>query len=245
VVNEAFRRRFFPDGNLIGRHISLGAPDRPVWLEIVGVVADIRQNGLDHDIEPWVYQSYLQTPIDFLRRMGILVNTASDVSSLRSTFARLVTSVDPDQPIYDVRTMDQRLADSLASQRFNAMWIGCFAVVATLLAAICVYGVISHLVTLRTREMGIRLAPGARPGQVIQLIVCEGLVLASVGIAIGLAGAYVLRGFLAALLLGVSTLDPAFYAGFTAALLFSVLAARYGPGLRAGRVDPMTSLRHD
>jgi putative ABC transport system permease protein len=103
----------------------------------------------------------------------------------------------------------------------------------------------SYLVTLRTQEMGIRLALGARPGQVLQLIVGEGLMLGVVGSAIGLAGAYGLRRFLALLLSGVSTLDPATYAGFTGALLIAVLAACYGPGLRAARVDPMTSLRHE
>jgi putative ABC transport system permease protein len=245
VVNESFRRRFFPNEDPLGQRISLGVEGNPVWLEIVGVVRDVRQNGLDHDAEPWIYQSYVQTPIDFLRRMGILIHTASDSPSLASTVARLVASIDPDQPVYDIRTMDQRLGDSLASRRFNATWIGCFAGVAILVAVIGVYGVISHLVTLRTQEMGIRLALGARPGQVMQLVVREGLVLAIAGSAIGLAGAYVLRGFLAALIFEVSTLDPAVYAGFTAALLVAVLAACYVPGLRAARVDPMTSLRHD
>jgi predicted permease len=245
VVNEAFRRRFFPNEDPIGHRVSIGVTDDPVWLEIVGVVGDVRQNGLDRDVEPWFYQSYFQTSIDFLQRMGILVRTPSDAPSLRSMLAKLVTSIDPDQPVYDVKTMDQRLADALASRRFNAIWIGCLAALAILLAAIGVYGVISHLVMLRTQEMGIRLALGARPGQVIQLVVREGLVLAIPGGAIGLAGAYVLRRFLSSLLFGVSTLDPGIYAGFTAALLLAVLAACYRPGLRAARVDPTTSLRHD
>ena len=245
VVNEAFRRRFFPNEDPVGHRISIGVTDDPVWLEIVGVVGDVRQNGLDRDVEPWLYQSYFQTSIDFLHRMGILVRTPSDAPSLRSMVARLVTSIDPDQPVYDVKTMDQRLGDSLASRRFNAIWIGCLAAVAIVLAAIGVYGVTSHLVTLRTQELGIRLALGARPGQVIQLVVREGLVLAIAGSALGLAGAYMLRRFLSLLLFGVSTLDPGIYAGFTAALLCSVFAACYGPGLRAARVDPTMSLRHD
>ncbi len=245
VVNEAFQRRFFPDEDPISHRISVGVTDDAVWLEIVGVVGNVRQNGMDRDVEPWFYQSCFQTRIDFLHRMGILIRTPSDAPSLPSMVAKLVTSVDPDQPVYDVKTMDQRLADSLASRRFNAMWIGCFAAVAILLAAIGVYGVTAHLVTLRTQEMGIRVALGARQGQVIQLIVREGLVLAFAGTAIGLIGAYVLRRFLSLLLFGVSTLDPGIYAGFTAALLFAVSAACYGPGLRAARVDPMTSLRHD
>ncbi len=157
MVNQAFRHRFFPDQDPVGRRISIGATDSPVWLQIVGVVGDVRQNGLDRDAEPWFYQSYVQTRLDVLARMGILIRTSSDPAFLPSIVARLVTSIDPDQPVYDMRTMDQRLADSLASRRFNAVWIGCFAVAAVLLAAIGVYGVMSYLVTLRTQEMGIRL----------------------------------------------------------------------------------------
>lgn len=245
VVNETFRRRFFPGETPLGHRISVGVTEKPVWLEIVGVVGDVRQNGLDRDVEPWFYQSYLQSQIGLLDRMGILIRTSSDSAFLPSTIATSIASIDPDQPVYDIKTMDQRLADSLASRRFNAIWIGCFAVAAILLAAIGVYGVMSYLVTLRTQEMGIRLALGARPSQVLQLIVREGLMLGVVGGAIGLAGAYVLRGFLTLLLFGVSTLDPATYAGFTAALLIAVLVACCGPGLRAARVDPMVSLRHD
>jgi predicted permease len=244
VVNQAFRRRFFPAEDPVGHRISIGRGD-PVWLEIVGVVGDVRQNGLDRDAEPWFYQCYFQNRYDGpLARMGILIRSASDPAALTPVVARLVTSVDPDQPAYDMKTMDQRLADSLASRRFNAVWIGCFAVAAILLAAIGVYGVMSYLVTLRTQEMGIRLALGARQGQVLQLVVREGLVLGIIGSAIGLAGAYALRRFLSLLLFGVSTLDPTVYVGFTAALLFAVLAACCGPGLRAARVDPVTSLRH-
>jgi putative ABC transport system permease protein len=177
--------------------------------------------------------------------MGILIRTSSDATSLPATLARLVMSINTDQPVYDIKTMDRRLADSLASRRFNAMWIGCFAAVSVLLATIGVYGVIAHLATLRTQEMGIRLALGAKPVQIIQLIVSEGLVLAVGGSAIGLTGAYLLRRFISGLLFGVSTLDPAIYAGFTAALVFAVIVACYGPGARAALADPMTSLRHD
>ena len=147
--------------------------------------------------------------------MGILVRTASDPASLSSIVTRLVASVDPDQPAYDVKTMDQRLADSLASRRFNAAWIACFAMAALLIAAVGVYGVMSYLVTLRSHEVGVRLTQGARPGQILQLIVREGLTLGIIGCAIGLAGAYAFRPIVASLLFGVNTLDPAICAGFT------------------------------
>jgi predicted permease len=245
VVNQAFRRRFFPNEDPVGRRNSVGETDKPAWLKIVGVVGDVRQNGLDREAEPWFFQCYFQVQNDFLRRMGILIRTSFDSVSWPSIVAPLVTSIDPDQPVYDIKTMDQRLAGSLTSRRFSTVWIGCFAVATILLATIGVYGVMSYLVTLRTREMGIRRALGARPGQVLHLIVREGLVLAAAGSAIGLAGAYALRRFLALLLFGVSTLDPVIYAAFTAVLLIAVFAACCGPGLRAARVDPVTSLRHD
>jgi putative ABC transport system permease protein len=245
VVNQTFRRRFFFGENPVGRRISIGGTDDPIWFEIVGVVGDVRQDGLDRDPEPWFYQSYFQSQTSLLDRMGILIRLSSDFALSPSILERLVTSVDPDQPVYDIKTMDQRLADSLVSRRFNAVWIGCFGTAAILLAAIGVYGVMSYLVTLRTQEMGIRLALGARPEPFLQLIVRDGLLLGMVGSAIGLAGAYVLSRFLTLLLFGVSTVDPATYAGFTAVLLIAVFGACYRPGLRAARVDPVTSLRHD
>jgi ABC-type antimicrobial peptide transport system permease subunit len=177
--------------------------------------------------------------------MEILVRTSPDPALLSSTIPKLVASIDPDQPAYDVKTMDQRLADSLASRRFNATWIGCFAAAALLIAAIGVYGVMSYMVTLRTHEVGVRLTQGARPGQILQLIVREGLTLGIIGCAIGLVGAYAFRPLLASLLFGVNPIDPAVCAGFTAALLLAALAACLGPALRAARVDPATSLRHD
>ncbi len=244
VVNQTFERRFFPNEDPIGHRIAVGRGDH-VWLEIVGVVGDVRQNGLDHDAEPWFYQCYFQIHDDrVLSHMGLLIRSSSDPAALPPIVARLIASVDPDQVVYDIKTMDQRLVDSLASRRFNAVWIGCFAVTAILLAAIGVYGVMSYLVTLRTQEIGIRLALGARQGQVLQSIVREGLILGVVGSGIGLAGAFALSRFLSLLLFRVSALDPIIYAGFTAALLFAVFAASYVPGLRAARVDPATSLRH-
>jgi predicted permease len=247
VVNQTFRRLFFPGEDPVGHRISVGDKEyRSVWLEIVGVAGDIRQNGLDRDAEPWFYQSYIQSSFEnIFARMGILIRTVSDPALLSSSVPRVVASIDPDQPAYDVKTMDQRLADSLASRRFNATWIGCFAAAALLIAAIGVYGVMSYLVTLRTHEVGVRLTQGARPGQILQLILREGLTLGMIGCAIGLAGAWAFRPLLASLLFGVTRVDPAVCAGFTAALLLAALAACLGPALRAARVDPATSLRHD
>lgn len=247
VVNEAFRRRFFAGEDPVGRRIRVGSANG-AWLEIVGVVGNVRHDGLDREPEPWFYQCYLQIPADDnlpLSRMGIVIRTSPDPSLLSSELVKLVASISPDQVPYDLETMEQRIAGSLASRRFYTIWIGCFAAIAILLAAIGVYGVISYLVTMRTKEMGIRIALGARPGQVLRLVCSEGLMLGLTGGAIGLAGAYGFRRFVSALLVGVSALDPVIYAGCTIAFLGVVLVACYRPALRAARADPLISLRHD
>ena len=229
VVNQAFRRRFFPNQDPVGSRISIGVTDHPVWLEIVGVVGDIRQNGLDRDAEPWFYQSYLQGPA---------VRRSASHGNLDPRFVRFsvlafdscagsVTSIDPDQPVYDVKTMEQRLAGSLSSRRFNAtVWI-----------AMLRRGrdpprrhrrVRRHVPSGDAPNSGNWYSPGAGSAagaEVLHLIVREGFVLAIAGSVIGLAGACALRRSLSMLLFGVSTLDPAIYSGCTAALLIAVLAA--------------------
>jgi predicted permease len=246
VINEAFRRRFFAGEDPAGRHIRIGA--NGPWLEIVGVVGNLRQDGLDREPGPWFYQCYLQVPADdsvLLTRMGLVIHTSADPALFSSAVVKLIAAIDPDQVAYDLKTMEQRLAGSLASRRFYTVWIGCFAVIAIFLAAMGVYGVISYLMSMRTKEMGIRVALGARPGQILLLVCSEGLMLSLAGGAIGLAGAYGFRRFVSALLVGVSALDPGIYAGCTVALLVVALAACYRPAVRAAHADPLISLRHD
>lgn len=247
VVNEAFRRKFLAGERAVGRRVRLG-DGNDAWLEVVGVVGDVRQNGLDRDPGPWLYQCYLQFPAGdsgLLNRMGLVIRTSSDPAAFSPTLVKLIASMDSDQTPYAIQTMEQRLDGSLASRRFYTVWIGCFAIFAIVLAAIGVYGVISYLVALRTREMGIRVALGAAPGQVIQLVCREGLILGALGAAIGCAGALGLSRFVSALLAGVSALDSGIYVGCTVALLAAALAACCGPAMRAARADPLTSLRHE
>ncbi len=238
VANEAFVRQFFPGRNPLGQRVSGNLSEEPVWEEIVGVVGNIHQGGLDRDVVPTVYRTSLQGG-------ALLIHSASDPTPLIPAIERLVASVDRDQPIYDVRTMQRRLDDSLGSRRFNAVLIGCFAFIAAMLASIGVYGVMSYLVTLRTSEIGIRLALGAQPAQVLRLILREGLILGALGSVLGIAGALGLSRFLATLLYGVSTRDASTYSIFTVMLLGVVFAASTLPGRRAARVDPVTALRHD
>jgi putative ABC transport system permease protein len=247
VVNEAFRYRFFASEDPVGRRVRLGAGDGP-WLQIVGVVGNVRQDGLDRSAGPWLYRSYLQVPAGdsrLLTRVGIVIRTSADSDPLPLALVKAVAAIDPDQAPYDVKTMERQLAGSLASPRFYTIWIGSFALVAILIAAIGVYGVISYLMVMRTQEIGIRVALGARPGQVLRLVCSEGLMLGLFGGAIGLAGAYSFRRFVSALLVDVSTLDPAIFTGSTITLLVVAVAACYGPALRAARIDPLVSLRHD
>jgi predicted permease len=243
VVNEAFVQLCLPGQNPLGHRISLSQPDQ--WEEIVGVVGNIHQGGLDRDTGPALYRSFLQEHNPVLRGASILIRVAGDPTSLSPILREVAASIDRDQPVFDIKTMEQRVTDSLGSRRFNAALIGCFALIAAILAAIGVYGVMSYLVTLRTSEIGIRMALGARPGQVLRLIVREGLVLGLLGGVLGIAGALGLSRYLATLLYGVGTEDPATFCIAAAMLFGAVLAACFVPGRRAAHIDPVTALRHE
>ena len=237
VVNEAFVRQFFPGENPLARRIVANATGELVWDQIVGVVGTIHQGGLDRDVAPIVYHVSLQGG-------SLLIHAISDPTSLIPALEKLVASIDRDQPVYDVRTLQRRLDDSLGSRRFNAVLTGGFAFFAAVLACIGVYGVMSYLVTLRSSEIGIRLALGAQPSQVLSSILREGMALGAVGSVLGIAGALSLSRYLRALLYGVSPRDVETYAVFTVLLMSVAFAASVVPGRRAARVDPVTALRH-
>jgi putative ABC transport system permease protein len=244
VVNQAFARRFFPGEDAVGHRISL-TTDPPVWQEIVGVVGDIRQGGLDQTASPTYYGCLLQQKLALFGSTGLLMRTAGDPRALISASQRTATAVDPDEPVFDVKTLEQRLDESVGSRRFNAALIGCFALIAAILAAIGVYGVMSYLVTLRTSEICIRMALGAQPGQVLRSILREGLVLGILGAVLGIAGAIGLSRYLATLLYGVGTQDPGTFCAAAAMLFGAVLAACFVPGRRAAHIDPVAALRHE
>jgi len=237
VVNEAFARQFFPGESPLGRRIVANVTGEQVWDEIVGVVGTIHQGGLDRDVTPTVYHASFQGG-------SLLVHAISDPTSLIPAVEKLVASVDRDQPVYDVRTLQRRLDDSLGSRRFNAVLTGSFAFFAAALACIGVYGVMSYLVTLRSSEIGIRLALGAQPSQVMSSILREGAALGAVGSVVGIAGALSLSRYLTALLYGVSPRDLETYGLFTVLLMSVAFAASIVPGRRAARVDPVTVLRN-
>lgn len=246
LVNEAFARNFLPGENPLGHRVStkaLNDPDRG-WAEIVGVVGDIRQTGLDQDVTPTTYRLIQTEQSPILRRTNLLIRTANNPAALIPTLEKVVAGIDPDQPVFDAKPLQKRLDDSLGSRRFNAALTGAFALIAMFLASIGVYGVMSYLVTLRTSEIGIRLALGAQRGQVVGLILREGALLGLIGVALGAGGALGLSRYLATLLYGVGTRDAETFGIAVLALLGAVLAACYVPGRRAGRVDAAIALRH-
>lgn len=246
VVNQAFVRKFFPGENPLGQHISTNGLDEADrgWAEIVGVVGDVHQAGLDQDVAPSYYRPYQQDPRPSLSRSNLLIRVASNPAALIPTLDRIVAGIDPDQPVFDAKTLEQRLADSLGPRRFDAALSGAFALIAVFLASIGVYGVMSYLVTRRTAEIGIRLALGAQRAQVVELVLREGAVLAAIGVALGVGGALGLSRYLSTLLYGVSTRDLATFAFASVAVLAAMLAACYLPARRASRVDAAVALRH-
>jgi predicted permease len=241
VVNETFARRFFPGSSPLGRRMqSIPLPrQQPDHWEIVGVVADIREHELEREAPLMIYAIHTGRP------RGWIIRTASDPGLLIPAIQRILASYMPEQPPPEVLRVRDRFYNTLAPRRFNAALIGGFALVAALLAAIGVYGVMSYLVALRAKEVGIRMALGARPVNVLAMIVKEGAVLGAIGAAVGVAGAAALTRYLSSLLLNVSPYDEATFAVFTTILLLVAIAACYLPGRRAASADPLTVLRHD
>jgi len=240
VVSNAFVKRYFPNEDPIGRRIVFdGKDEKP--REIVGVVADIRRNGLDVDVEPEMYVSYLQNPE---RRMNLVIRTvARDASQLTPAARAEVKAFDPNQIIWRAQTLEELLGTSVAPRRFNMLLLGIFAGVALVLAAVGLYGVMSYSVTWRTHEIGIRMALGAKRADVLRLVVRQGMTMTLIGLAIGLAGAFLLSRVLVGLLYGVSATDPLTFIGVSIVLLAVALLACLIPARRATRVDPIIALR--
>ncbi|HKP88091.1 MAG TPA: ABC transporter permease [Blastocatellia bacterium] len=244
VVSEATARSFWPGEDAIGKRIKLGGynSDEP-WLSVVGVVKDVRQFELDIDPKPQIYLPYSQ--ILYLAPRDLVVRTTGDPLSLAAAVRGEVWAIDKDQPVSNISTMSQIMSRSVARQRFNTLLFGLFAGVALALAAVGIYGVMSYSVTQRTHEIGIRMALGANPGNVLRLVVGQGLKLVAAGVAIGLAFAFALTRLMESLLFGVSATDPATFALISLALVAVALFASYIPARRATKVDPMVALRYE
>ena len=244
IANEAFARQVFSGETPLGQRIVDEQTDKS-GLTIVGVVGNVRGSALGAEPTPLMYRCYCQTKNPFLTQMSFIIRTTGDPRAAIRPVEGQVYSVDRDQPVFDVKTMVERVADSLAPQRFHLLLIGTFAVIAMVLSAVGVYGVMSYLVTRRTREIGIRMAMGARSRQVVRLVVGESAALAVVAIVGGLGGAWWLTRFLQSMLYGVTPLDGATFAIMPVVLAGLAIAASFVPARRAARIDPMAALREE
>ena len=251
VVSEEFVRRYFPNSDPLGTRVTFGIShdtaeagrgQATVAGEIVGVVRDIKQQGLAGENYPMAYIPFNQLPIP---DMSFLVRTTADPRLVEATIKSRVKEVDADIPIYDLTTMEKAVSDSVAQPRFYMVLLSAFAGVALLLAALGIYGVISYAVSLRTRELGIRIALGASRRRVVNLVLGQGLWLTLGGVAAGLAAAFWLTRMIASMLFGVGALDPLTFAGVSLLLIGVALVASYIPARRAARVDPVIAMRAD
>jgi len=251
LVNATFARQYFQDENPVGKQVRFlpeaRAPYEPVlnasWLTIAGVVGDTTEGDVGEPTAAILYVPYLQNPSPLMR---LVIRTTSDPMSLAAAARHEVEAVDKDQPVSDVKTMEE-LVEALASRRrLNMTLVAFFATLATALAGVGIYGVISYSVMQQTHDLGIRMALGAEPYDVLSLVVREGMRLALAGIAIGLAaGIFILRWALTPILFGLSSTDPAVLAGTSVVLALIALVACYVPARRATRVDPLNALRYE
>src|ERR1700735_2992194 len=247
IINATMARTFFPNENPLGKRLQLGAlPEQEVpTMEIVGVAGDVH-SGLDTEPQAEMYLPYRQA--DLLLpgfQLSVVMRTAGDPTLETSALRSALAEIDPNQPLVKVRTMEENMATSVAEPRFRAWLIGILAVLALVLAAVGVYGVISYTVTQRTSEIGVRVALGAQPQHVFRLVVGEGLRLALFGVGVGLVAALALTRLLHSFLFGISAYDPLTFIGVSVLLMLVAVAASYFPARRATRVDPMIALRYE
>jgi putative ABC transport system permease protein len=250
VIDEELASLYFPGEDPVGKHITLGMTDQK--LEIIGIVGHVKHYNFDGQapVRAQFYLPFDQIPEKFMPslagRMSLTLRTASnDPMSLANTVRDRVLALDKDQPVFGARTMESILSDSLATRRFTMLLLSAFALVALVLSAVGIYGVMSYSVNQRTREIGIRMAMGARSTDVLRLVVGQGMVLTLSGLAMGLASALGLTRLMASLLFGVTATDPATFAGISMLLGLVALAACYIPARRATKVDPMVALRYE
>lgn len=248
IVNEAFARRYFPFEKALGQKLRLNAPAR-LWnnqqfasFEIVGIARNVKSAGLSAESEPTYYVPATQAP---LTDMTVLVRTQGDPAALVSAIRQAVWSIDPNQPISDVNTLENIVSGSIAQPRLNMLLMGLFGALALLLATVGIYGLLSYSVTQRTQEIGIRLALGAQISDVLALVLRQGMALVLVGEALGLAGAFALSRLLRGLLFGVTPTDVSTFIAVSAVLFSVALLACYLPARRATKVDPLIALRYE
>jgi putative ABC transport system permease protein len=244
IINETFARHYWPKESAVGHRIAFRSEPTPTWGTIVGVVADVQERGYDIAMKPGIYSPITRlddgwTP-DYL-----VIRAKGEPTALVSAVRGVIASIDPDQPVSELRTMDEIVDLNIADRQQQMTLLGAFAALALLLASIGLYGVLSYAVTQRSREIGLRMALGASASSVIRMIVGRGLALTGIGLAIGLVAAWLATRAMRNLLYGVAATDPFTFAAVAALLGLIALIASYAPARRASRVDPIVVLREE
>ena len=242
LINEAMARQYFANENPVGKRISVEMFDKPTPTEIVGVVGNVRYESLIDQVEPTVYFAHPDLTYSF---MTLVIRTDGDPAAIAPAVQREIRTLDPNQPVSDVRTMNQVMAETVSRSRFNTLLLALFAALATLLSAVGIFGVMNYSVALRTHEIGLRLAIGAQPKQVLLLILRQGFLLTVVGVLIGLVASFALTRLLSSLLFGVTATDSATFVAISLLLLIVSLVACYLPARRAMQIDPLMALRYE
>ena len=247
LIDQSTARRFWPNQEPIGKRIQLGQPrpsQQPVWLTIVGIVGDMKYDGLELSDIPHVYAPMYQLPFS-ARVLNVVVRSGFSIATLETEMRREIQAVDPNLPVFNVQTMNAVIGRSLESRRFSATLVGSFALVALLLASVGIYGVLAYLVNQRRQEIGLRMALGARPVDIRRLILGQGLRLTLMGVVIGTITAALAARLISSLLFGVHPLDPLVFTGVPVSLGLVALLASYLPARRAMQVDPMIAIRSE
>jgi putative ABC transport system permease protein len=241
LINSTLAKRYWPNEDPVGKRVQLGDTTGP-FRTITGVVGDVDHKGLDDPPDIQVYTPHTQFDDSFQQ---LVVRTSVDPASLTAAVRNEIRAVDANVPIYQIATMRQLISSSVAQRRFTLVLLAGFAGIALLMSAIGIYGVMSYTVTQRTQEIGIRVALGAQTGDVLKLVIRQGMLLVLVGVANGLIGAFGLTRLMEGLLFGVSASDPLTFAGISVLLISVALLACYVPARRAAKVDPLIALRYE
>ena len=242
IISESLAQQYFPGEDPLGKRITVDMFDKPNPTEIIGIVGDVRYDSLTDQAEPTVYYPHPELTYQF---MTLVIRTTGDPAAITPSVRGALREIDPNQPTSDVRTMEQVMADTLGRARFNTMLLGLFAALATLLAAVGIFGVMNYSVNMRTREIGIRVALGAQRSEILMLILKQGLLLTLIGIGIGLTGALALTRVISSLLFGVAATDPITFAAIVSLLTIVSIIACYLPARRATKIDPVIALRYE
>jgi putative ABC transport system permease protein len=246
VINRTLAERFWPGQEAIGKRFKIGASDSPnPWMVVVGVVGDVRQTSIDQRLTPEMYVSYQQDKRFFAVPRDLAVKTVGDPLSLIAALRAEIWKLDKDLPLFRVQTMEQIVSKSISERRFNMLLLAIFALLALVLAIVGIYAVMSYTTAQRTHEIGIRISLGASAGDVLRLVMRQGLLLTICGVAFGIVGAWALTRVMTGLLFGVSATDPLTFILIAASLTVVSLLACYLPARGATKVNPLDALRSE